>query len=417
VADQLRRDRQFLFLQGPPGPFFRKLAVALKENGAVVHRINLSGGDRFDWPGSATDYRGRLGGWAMFFDRFVQIQQITDLVLFGDCRPLHKIAVTMAKLRDIRIHVFEEGYMRPDWMTLERDGVNGSSLLNRDPERIKAEARQTPSPLEPKRLNVHPNRRAIDSYLYYHHVITGRIRFPFYRSHRHAPILLEGVAWLWKLSQRRRVETITEKTLANIKGRSFFLFPLQLTGDYQIRVHSPFGSMPAALEHVLESFGRSAPPQEILLIKEHPLDSTFIVWRHLIRKHANRLGISNRIFFIPGGDINSLIKDAVGMVCVNSTSGLIALEVGLPVVTLGDAIYDVCGLTHHQGLDSFWDQPTPPDANLYTALKCVLQSQCLVYGGLDSEMATDILVQSSLEKLLFEANALTISTSGNTEAA
>ena len=75
MADQLRRDRRFLFLQGPPGPFFRKLAVALKEKGAVVHRINLSGGDRFDWLGSATDYRGRLGSWAMFFDRFVQRQQ------------------------------------------------------------------------------------------------------------------------------------------------------------------------------------------------------------------------------------------------------------------------------------------------------------------------------------------------------
>ena len=32
----------------------------------------------------------------------------------------------------IRTHVFEEGYFRPYWVTLEREGVNRHSLLPRD---------------------------------------------------------------------------------------------------------------------------------------------------------------------------------------------------------------------------------------------------------------------------------------------
>lgn len=43
--------RRFLFLQGPPGPFFAALAAALAARGCAIHRINLCGGDQHDWPG------------------------------------------------------------------------------------------------------------------------------------------------------------------------------------------------------------------------------------------------------------------------------------------------------------------------------------------------------------------------------
>ena len=43
--------RASLFLQGPPGPLFRRLGERLSERGVSVYRINLSGGDLRDWPG------------------------------------------------------------------------------------------------------------------------------------------------------------------------------------------------------------------------------------------------------------------------------------------------------------------------------------------------------------------------------
>jgi capsular polysaccharide export protein len=90
------------------------------------------------------------------------------------------------------------------------------------------------------------------------------------------------------------------------------------------------------------------------------------------------------------------------MVCVNSTSGTLALENGVPVVVLGDAVYDVPGITHQAGLDSFWNNPERPDAKLYGAFKKVLHAKCLVRGGLASASATAQLVQSSVERLLAE---------------
>lgn len=383
--------RQFLFLQGPPGPFFRELAAALRARGAGTHRINLSGGDRYDWPEDATAYRGTPAAWPTFFDRFVRAQRITDVVVFGDCRPLHQAALRMAQLRRLHIHVFEEGYIRPDWMTLERD-----------PDVILATARWLPAVPRLPAITADFKRRARDSYWHYHHVVTGRLRFPFYRSHRQGSIVLDGIGWLLKFMRAGRRERQAQETLAAIAGRKFFLFPLQLTGDYQIRAHSPFGSMLVAAEYVLESFAHFAPADTVLVIKEHPLDSAYRNWRRTVHKAAQRLGVAGRVYHIDGGDLQQLAESAVGMVCVNSTSGTLALEAGLPVVVLGDAVYDVRGVTHQGGLDRFWTAPEAPNPTLYDAFKRMLHACCLVRGGLASKSALEILVRNSTERLLAE---------------
>lgn len=392
--------RQFLFLQGPPGPFFRDLAGALAEHGCGVHRINLSGGDRYDWPDAATNYRGRKRNWPMFLDRFLRAHAITDMVLFGDCRPMHQAALRMAQLRGVHIHVYEEGYIRPDWMTLERDGVNGHSPMERDPAAILAEARQLPPVPQLPPITAEFKRRARDSYWHYHHVVTGRWQFPFYQTHRQGSITLDGIGWLWRLAMRGRRHRQAVETLAAIAGREFFIFPLQLTGDYQIRHHSPFGSMMVAVDYVLESFARFAPAETVLLIKEHPLDSSYTNWRACLMAKARALGMAGRVYHIDGGELDILSAKARGMVCVNSTSATLALEAGTPVAVLGDAIYDIKGITHSGGLDSFWAHPTPPDAELYAAFKRVLHAKCLVRGGLASASATAILVRNSVAKLL-----------------
>ena len=140
------RGRTFLFLQGPPGPFFHHLAQELASCGARTLRINFNGGDEYDWRGPATCYRGRPSRWTLWIDAYLRDHGVTDLVLFGDCRPLHMAAHQMARLREIRVHVFEEGYIRPNWLTLERDGVNGHSSLPRDPEALRKAARGLPLP-------------------------------------------------------------------------------------------------------------------------------------------------------------------------------------------------------------------------------------------------------------------------------
>ena len=199
----------------------------------------------------------------------------------------------------------------------------------------------------------------------------------------------------------RRAE-LAKKTLREIKGRKYFLFPLQLSGDYQIRAHSPFSSMRMAADYVLESFARYAPKDSLLLVKEHPFESSFASWCAFLKRRARKLGIADRVHYIDGGDLAKLSAASAGMVCVNSTSGTLGLEVGTPVIVLGDAVYDVPGITHQGGLDGFWSAQERPDPALYEAFKKVLHAKCLVRGGYASKSATQILLRSSLNRLLSE---------------
>lgn len=394
-------DRAFLFLQGPPGPLFLQLGKALRSKGVAVHRINLSGGDRLDWPEGAVDFRGRFSDWPVFIDEFLRDNGITDLMLFGDCRPYHVAAHGMAKLRDIRTHVLEEGYLRPDWMTLELEGVNARSTLSRDKQWILKEAKRLPPEPDLPPITASFRRRARDSYWHYHHVVVGRLLYPHYRSHRPGSIIVEGFGWLWKFlgeEQRRRG---AEAVLKELEGKPYFLLPLQLSGDYQIRSHSSFPDMQSAALYAIKSFAAHAPADCHLLVKQHPLDCGFFNWAKFVKRNARELNLEGRIHFIDGGDLDALAGDARGLVCVNSTSATLALACGTPVCTLGRAIYSIAGLTHQEHLDTFWSQPQPPEPGLYEAFRSVLVDRCLVRGGLASESATEILVDSILERLAF----------------
>ena len=94
-----------------------------------------------------------------------------------------------------------------------------------------------------------------------------------------------------------------------------------------------------------------------------------------------------------------MVQNARGLVCVNSTSATLALENGTPVCTLGEAIYNIEGLTHQGHLDSFWSHPSSPEPGLYSAFRRVLVDRCLVRGGVASESAVQTLIKSMLERL------------------
>jgi len=391
--------RAFLFLQGPPGPLLHQLATAMRGGGMKVERINICAGDAVDWPEPATDFRGRFRDWPVFFDNFLREHQITDILLFGDCRPYHFSARRVAALRGVRTYVLEEGYLRPHWMTLELDGVNGHSRLSRNKEWVLEQAKGLPLESYLPPVTADFRRRVRDTARHYIAVHAGKFAYPFYRTHRPGSALLDAVGWGWKYLVSGLRQRQTAQVLTRLHGKPFFLHPLQLSGDYQIRSHSPFPDMRSATAYVMESFARHAPDEAHLLIKAHPFDSSLFNWRRYIDRRARRLGIRQRVHFIDGGQLDQLAADAAGMVCVNSTSATLALAAGRPVCTLGEAIYNVPGLTFPRHLDEFWTDPVPPEPGLYGAFRRVLVDRCLVRGGLASESAVQTLIESILERL------------------
>lgn len=120
--------KTYLFLQGPHGPFFRQLGKWLRRTGRNrVLRINFNGGDWIDWCGRGVmNYTGTQQDWPAYIDEVIRSNAVTDLVIYGDCRVIHSQAMKVAEENNVRIHVFEEGYIRPDWVTLEE----GESTAN-----------------------------------------------------------------------------------------------------------------------------------------------------------------------------------------------------------------------------------------------------------------------------------------------
>ena len=377
---------------------FRLLADEMRQVGAAVHRININAGDRYDWGVGGTDYRGDFSNWASFLDGFLRMHGITDVLLFGDCRPYHHAARGVAMMRGIDVHVLEEGYIRPDWMTLEPEGVNGRSTLPRDIQWYRSIAATLPPDEALPTITASFRRRVRDSYWYYHHVFFGRWRYPHFRNHRSPSIFVEAVGWCLKYALRSRRARAADRTLAKIDGERFFVFPMQLSGDYQIRAHSPFPDMRSASRYVIESFAAHAPAGVRLLVKAHPLDCSLRSWRAFTDRLAAQLNVGDRVHFIDGGDLDALAQDAEGMVCVNSTSATLALLHGRPVCTLGEAVYAMPGLTHQGHIDKFWTVPQAPEPGAYRAFRRVLIDRILVRGGLASHSAVETLNKAILER-------------------
>ncbi len=390
--------RSFLFLQGPHGSFFPKLGHELEQVGHQVRRINFNGGDHATWP-TGDAFRGRHIAWRAHVDAYLKRHAITDLVLFGDSRPHHIVAVRQARLAGVRVHVFEEGYIRPDWVTLERDGVNGNSTLSRDPAWYLNHARGLDPVGEYAAIPSYKTARGWAAFFYYAEVVLQHWRFPFHGSHRDRNPVWEGITFLRRFRQRAEEQARAEADLARLRSRDFYLFPLQLNSDYQIRIHSGFATMHAAIRYVLKSFAAHAPAETGLVIKEHPLDSGLNDWRRVIDRVAAELGIRERIAFVEHADLINLVRGSLGMVTVNSTSGTLALAAGKPVKTLGDAVYDISDITDQRPLDLFWHAPTAPDAATYDAFCRVLANQCLIHGAFLSNVGIDLLVAEASHRL------------------
>lgn len=88
-------------------------------------------------------------------------------------------------------------------------------------------------------------------------------------------------------------------------------------------------------------------------------------YRDFIMEKARVLGIERRICVMHDVHLPTCLKHAIGTVTINSTVGLSSLYHQTPTITLGNAIYDIEGLTcKGMALDEFWHGQRPPDGML-----------------------------------------------------
>ena len=393
----------FLFMQGPISPFFPELAEALEKRGHRVLRVNVCIGDVLVWrrPG-AVNYRGRPERWEAFVTGLMTGEGVTDLVLLGEQRHYQKTAIAAAKRLGIAVAVTDFGYLRPDWITLEPDGMSGESRFPRDMDAIRILARRGGQPEAAVRYaDSFPRQAAWDMAFHLSNVLLNPFCFPHYRDYQlHHPVLAylgTGVRLLLRRRRAERAEAIVARLQA--EGTPYFVLPMQMENDFQLRAYSPYPGMLAPIREAIRSMAAHASPDAHLVVKIHPLDPGLRAWGRLVQREAADAGVAGRVHFIDGGSLDRLLQKARGVVTVNSTVGIWGLRIALPVIALGQAVFDVAGLTFQGGLDRFWTEARAPDPEAVSDFVAALANTVQLRGVYYKRPGLDAAVQAAARRL------------------
>ena len=398
--------RVFLFLQGPHGPFFHRLGAMLRRAGAEVWRVGFNAGDRAFWfhPQSYLPFDGSPEDWPARLEALLDEKRVTDLVLYGDTRRIHAEAIAAARARGLTVHVFEEGYMRPYWVSYERGGANGHSrLMDMGIEEMRAALAQSDmeAPLPPGHWG--DMRQHIFYGALYHWFVMFRNRdYRSFRPHRDLNVAQEFRLYLKRLllMPLHRAERLLETLRIRRGGFPYHLVLMQLEHDASFRQHSPFASLTEFLELVLEGFAEGAPGHHHLVFKAHPLEDGRAPVRRTIRAAATRLGIADRVHFVRGGKLAQLLNDARTAVTVNSTAGQQVLWRGIPLRVFGAAVYAKPAFVSNQPLAEFFAQPNRPDTRAYRDYRRYLLETSQVPGGFYSARGRRQLLRLVVDMML-----------------
>lgn len=371
------RGRRFLIVTAPFGGFGRFLAEAVVARGGEVRRMIFNAGDLITWRREGgLPFRDDVRRWPARVRELAN--EFTDIVVFGEGGPYNQGVLAQAESLDARVWVLENGYFRPDWITLERNGVNGSSRLPRSAEGYGGPV--PPLPLTRPVGKILPHH-VFNISLYHAIGSLGWAAFPRYRH----PYTVSP--WRQFFGHIRRYFSLATGSKQScdadvIRARGpFFIACLQREGDAQLLRYSSYADNMAFLAEVMGSFARHAPKDCRLVVKNHPLDPGLSDLAHMTRCLAVERGLEGRVDFIDGGNLAQLCRASRGMVVNNSSAALSALGFRTPVKVLGEAFFDFEGLTDQQPMDGFWGAPVAADPGLFAAFRAHVIARSQINGN------------------------------------
>lgn len=387
--------KNVLLLQGPVGPFFKHFAEFLKDNNVNVFKINFHYGERFFFKGAqATLYKGTVEKWSSYLEQILRQRQIQQIFLIGKHKIYHQIAIKLCQQLGIQVYVFEEGYIRSGYVTIEENGVNGDSTLPKDQKTyLQWDNHNYLEPPESTTLNI--AARYYNHWKYYYLYSLGLFLsqwlIPNYQHHIPAKGWRNFLKWnkfFWKLPVVTLLPFAKEKnslwTYKNI-GK-YYIAILQINTDSAITQYSQYTKMEDFITEVIESFANHAPRDSKLMIKHHPLDRGIHCYKNLIETSIEKHQLKDRVLYIIDIHLNMAFENSRGCIVVNSTAGFTALTHQVPTIAMSQqAIYNIPGLTVQSSLDDFWLQNENADSELLAKFRSYLiyhtQMRGCFYGG------------------------------------
>ena len=131
---------------GPIGLFFARFCRYLQGCGIPVTKVAFPLRE-FGFPADVcVPYSKGMDSWRPFLRQLIEERGIRHIFMYGDFIIPHRIAIEEARNLGVEAWVFELGYLRPNYVTLERDRVNARSNLNKPAAFYRSSPRATSCP-------------------------------------------------------------------------------------------------------------------------------------------------------------------------------------------------------------------------------------------------------------------------------
>lgn len=382
-----------LLLQGPVGPFFSYFADYCIDHDVHVHKITFHYGEAWFYKHPQTIFKEDINKWQEYFINYILQHNIQQIFLIGAHKIYHKIAIESCKQHNVEIIVFEEGYIRSGFITVEKDGVNGNTSIPRDPCVYNNNIKYPITLRKTNTLNTFAKlyNKFIFFYKYSCGLFITQWLIPNYQHHIPAKGIKTFIKWnKFYLSSIFHTLLPFEKE-KNSKWlykneKKYYIAILQINTDSAITEYSPYNSMEEFVKEVMSSFALHAPKDTKLIIKHHPYDRGIHDYTKIINKLTKELALQTRIKYIIDLHLDLGLELSLGCILINSTTGYSAIERGIKTIALSkEAVFNIPGLTYQGALKDFWNAQEKPDQALYARFKnhVIYHSQMrgCFYGG------------------------------------
>ncbi|MFH1997020.1 MAG: hypothetical protein ABIJ27_08560 [Candidatus Omnitrophota bacterium] len=335
---------------------------------AVKKAFEYSSAMRRRYEEGATDARAQD---IAFTVRNYLTDRAADVIVFWNMKtPLQKIARAVADTLGVKTLMLENG-AEPGTVQVGAGGVNyenawlteltESEFWDQAAEEMRGPKQDmfTDERREPRGASRWAPR-------VYYGLMTKSRRF----AARHPEAYLENT--LWQAVRHHSLRSGPVRAIRAMRERAvplpkdYFFVPFQVHDDSNVVLHSPnIRGMEEFLSIVHRAVRRSAGPAPIV-VKEHPEDCGRVDYTRLKRDYPDVIFFSQR----PAGE---LIAGARAVITINSTVGYEALQSFKPVITIGEAFYDMPGVTFHV------DSSAELNALLLSGALCVNRSWVTKY--------------------------------------
>ena len=376
-----------LFLIGPIGTFFARLSNYLEKNNVKTYKISFPLYE-YGFPKSKLiKFNQDINLFKNYLKKILIDKEIKHIFMYGNVLIPHRQALTLVdelKAEDIHVntHIFELGYLRPNFVTLEKKGINYTSgfIKNRDFFMEQDSFKVFPIAKKHARFRI---RKIWKTITFINH------SFKNYKIVESEHKLQPKPVYIWFQIKGFFLKFFFFFSEFKLKkyflAKKYFLVILQVSTDSQLTEGSDFKDNKKFIYKVIKDFAEANRNDINLIFKHHPRDRGYTNYYNDIKKISKEFGVYKNVFYIHDYYLSKLFQNSncEGTILINSTVGYQSLYHSVPTKSLGITPYNIKGLSDQKDLVSFFKNPSPVDKLLFNKFYKYILENSQINGNFD----------------------------------